>query len=576
MSSDANETARVTDAAPSLESVLAALGVPSHHVRSAKARAEATGEPMTSILLDYGFLSPERTAQAIARLSRGFGYFSRQEAEAIDAGALERAGARLARFSGYVPVGVDERSGALVVAVPEPAASVQAANELRGRRLRFVIASRHTIERVYRRFFADTGRQIDEALERARRIGRAQEAQDDPEALRDVLGSLLRHACYSMASDLYFHSTGRIGVVKMAVDGVSRALRVMPLDLYGRLWNRIAMDARVREEDLRQGLREGTIDFGGREQAGPYADLLERYSFRLELGLAKSGPTAVVRILDRQAETAELAALGFAPRVAEHLRRYARSGHGLVLITGPTGSGKTTTLYAMLKEIDPEAASIQSIEFPVEYQHGLWMQYELPSTARDEGEEMGRRLKGLLRNAPNVILIGEIRDEGVARTTLDAAHTGHLVFSTLHTNSAAGALLRLRRLGVPGEDLGEALLGVLAQRLARKLCPGCREPDRRAETAGFLSGTRDARPMRPRDGGCAACGGTGYRGRVPIYELLHVTHVVRELIERGAPVMEIEREGVGDKGSMWNMGLDLVAEGVISIDELLRVARPRD
>lgn len=569
MSSEAE--ARAAAEAASLAAVLSDLGVPAHHVRSARARAEATGEPLTSILLDYGFLSPERTAMAIARLSRGYGYFSWQDAEAIDAGELERLGLRLGRFSGYAPVGLDS-DGALVVAVPEPAASVSAANELRGRRLRFVIASRRTIERVYRRFFADTGRQIDEALARARGQGRGAEA-DGPETLRDVLGSLLRHACYSEASDLYLHSTGRVGVAKMSVDGVSRLLRVLPPELYGRLLNRIAMDARIREEDLRQGLREGELDFGGREQAGPYADLLDRYSFRLELGLAKSGPTAVVRILDRQAETAELDALGFDATTAWRLRRYARTGHGLVLITGPTGSGKTTTLYAMLKEIDPEAVSVQSIEFPVEYRHGLWMQYEIPSIARDEGEEMGRRLKGLLRNAPNVILIGEIRDEGVARTTLDAAHTGHLVFSTLHTNSAAGALLRLRRLGVPGEDLGEALLGILAQRLARRLCERCKVPDSRPGTQALLGG---AAAFRARDGGCPACAGAGYRGRIPIYELLHVNGKVRGLIERGAPVIEIEREAIGAEGSMWAMGLKLVAGGKTSVDELLRVARPDD
>ncbi|PZP48865.1 MAG: hypothetical protein DI596_16025, partial [Azospira oryzae] len=242
-----------------------------------------------------------------------------------------------------------------------------------------------------------------------------------------------------------------------------------------------------------------------------------------------------------------------------------------------TGSGKTTTLYAMLKGIDPETSSIQSIEFPVEYRHGLWMQYEVPVVAEDEGTEMAKRLKGLLRNAPNVILIGEIRDEGVARIALDAAHTGHLVFSTLHTNSAPSALLRLRRLGVGGEDLASALLGILAQRLVRRLCTRCREPDERPETAGLLKS--EAGPtiaFRARDGGCPACGGTGYRGRRVINELLHASTRVRELIERGATVGEIERNGIVEGGSMWNMGLRLVAAGETSIDEIMRVTRPED
>lgn len=559
----------------SMADVLEELGVPRHHILAAADRARSTSEPITSILLDYGFLSPEKTALAIANM-HGYPYFSREDADAIDGSALAGLGIDMPRFSGYVPVAVEK--DIIVVAVSDPARSTQASNELRGRRLRFVVASRQTIERVYRRWYANTGRQIDEAMEQCRRIARERAAADEdhPEAIRNLLGGIVRHACYNGASDLYFHSTGRIGVVKMAVDGASRILRAIPQEIYSRLLNRMIVDANVRMEDLRQGLREAALDFGGPARAGPLADLLERYRFRLELGEAKSGPTAVIRILDLHGETAELDALGFEPGTLSKLRRYVKTGHGLVLITGPTGSGKTTTLYAMLKEIDPETSSIQSIEFPVEYRHGLWMQYEVPVIAEDEGAEMAKRLKGLLRNAPNVILIGEIRDEGVARIALDAAHTGHLVFSTLHTNDAPSAMLRLRRLGVGGEDMASALLGVLAQRLVRKLCTRCREPDIRSDTAKLLNANGGMTVYRARDGGCPACGGTGYRGRRLIHELLHVSPHVRGLIESGATVGEIGRNGLTEDGSMWNMGLRLVAAGETSIDEIMRVTRPED
>jgi type II secretory ATPase GspE/PulE/Tfp pilus assembly ATPase PilB-like protein len=179
-----------------------------------------------------------------------------------------------------------------------------------------------------------------------------------------------------------------------------------------------------------------------------------------------------VRLLDRQSNAAEFEALEFDSETSRKLKEYSQSKTGLVLVTGPTGSGKTTTLYAMIKQIDPTERWIQTIENPIEYRHGLWFQYEVPKAA---GEEKGaaKLLKGLLRNAPDVCLVGEVRDAEVGNILLELSNTGHLVFSTLHNNNAALALTRLKNFGLDMYGLASVLQGILAQRLVRTLCRHC-------------------------------------------------------------------------------------------------------
>jgi type IV pilus assembly protein PilB len=247
------------------------------------------------------------------------------------------------------------------------------------------------------------------------------------------------------------------------------------------------------------------------------------------------------------------------------------------LVTGPTGSGKTTTLYAVLKRIDPVERSVQSIENPIEYRHGLWQQYELRKDNQNEGEEYNKWLKALLRNAPDVILVGEVRDAKVAQILLDAANTGHLAFATLHTNNAAMALARLKALALDMNTLASVLVGILAQRLVRILCIRCCVPDDSDETAQALDvpyladGTLN--PHRAGDG-CEYCDFTGYRGRRMVYEILEVDARVQTLIEKDSTPSTIARAGIAADRTMWACGLKLVASGATSLEELRRVAKP--
>jgi len=272
----------------------------------------------------------------------------------------------------------------------------------------------------------------------------------------------------------------------------------------------------------------------------------------------------VIRLLDRESTTADFDSLGFDATTAGTLRRLIQQSSGLLLITGPTGSGKTTTLYALLKLIDPEQVSVQSIEHPVEFQHGLWMQYEVRRLADHEGQEWARWLKGLLRNAPRVILMGEVRDGETARILMEGANTGHLVVTSLHANSAASAVGRLRRLGVDAGDLADALLAVLAQRLVRTLCPACSEADPDA-------GPDQPRLRRAAPQGCPECRHTGYRGRRLVHELLLSNPRVREAILEGSPSDALRDAGYLAGQTLWHSGGALLATGQTSREELERV-----
>src|SRR5574343_1582631 len=250
---------------------------------------------------------------------------------------------------------------------------------------------------------------------------------------------------------------------------------------------------------------------------------------------------------------------------------------GLFLVTGPTGSGKSTTLYGALKLIDPVSRWVQTIENPIEYSHGLWMQYQVPRSAADEGAGAASILKGLLRNAPDVSLLGEVRDAEIGRLLLELANTGHLAKSTLHANSAADAITRLKLFGLDMPGLASVLLGILAQRLIRCLCPKCKVPEDRAEVLGQMA-MDWIRPMQPTPyqashGGCPFCNYTGYHGRHMVYELLDVNANVVKAIEDDRPPNTIAQAGIEPNGNLRANAMRLVARGLTSMDVVNQLVR---
>ena len=552
--------------------ILTELEVKESHVRISLQRAALTGEPLPKIMSDYGFLTGDQVAQAVSKLT-GYDYFPSSEMDNVDPTLL--ADYTLSTYRKFVPIGRAE-DGALLVAIPEDSVVNAARNEFYKERTRFVIASEHTIQTLYRKYFAQTEEAFDKAVHKFLESvqGPGQLGEEDSGLIREVFGSLLRHACYSGASDLYLYKSEHVGVIKLKINGVGTLFRSINPDMFDRLLTKLVTD-NSKVDDLRREPQESVLEFSD-EDTRQFEDITSRFRFRLELTESRNVRNAVIRVLDKQSAATQLTQLGFDDHTYSAIHRMSNAATGLIIVTGPTGSGKTTTLYAMLKSIDPVERSIQSIENPVEYRHGLWQQYEIRKDAENEGEEFNKWLKALLRNAPDVILMGEVRDKEVAQILLDAANTGHLAFTTLHTNTAALALARLKRLEVDQQTLASVLLGILAQRLVRVLCPHCKVPDSRPETLGEMSEARDYlgahyTPFQ-QGAGCPHCNYTGYRGRRMIYELLQVTPEVRRLIEEGAPPSHIGKQGILAASTMWANGMRLIADGYTSFDEVTRVA----
>jgi type II secretory ATPase GspE/PulE/Tfp pilus assembly ATPase PilB-like protein len=288
---------------------------------------------------------------------------------------------------------------------------------------------------------------------------------------------------------------------------------------------------------------------------------------RLSLIPTIYGENAVLRLLSSAAKIGQVASLGMPEATRESFERMISKPHGMVLVTGPTGSGKTTTLYTALNQINTPERNIMTIEDPVEIRLPMVRQVQANAAI---GMNFASALRSMLRQDPDVILVGEIRDEETAKIAMQAALTGHLVFSTLHTNDAVGAIPRLREFGVPSFALNNALLGVMAQRLVRKVCTDCSvedsPPDHELVALGidpmgdhkFVTGS-----------GCAKCMSTGYKGRTGVYELFSATAPVRELIDIDAPFADLVRASrESGMRSMLECGVELAQMGITTIEEV--------
>lgn len=558
----------------SMRDILLGMGVKASHVEIAMRRTAQTGEPLAQIMRDFGFLSGEGVAQAVSLQTR-FPYFSAEDAEQINKADLK--GVPLKEFKKYVPVGKDSQNR-LLVAVPDGSVVNEAQNAYYNYKTQMVVASERTIQQVYRKHFANSAAAFDKLVQQFAEITAPGRKKEDDETavglIRDIYFGLLRHACYSGASDLYLYRSDYIGIVRLKINGVGTIFRTIDLNLYDRLLNKLVQD-NTKAEDLRVRPKESIVEFN-EDDKKRNPDLANRFGFRLELTESRGIRSAVIRILDKNASATDLEKLGFDKDTYEAIAKVAKTSTGFFLVTGPTGSGKTTSLYAILKSIDAVERSVQSIENPIEYKHGLWMQFETRKDAQNEGEEANEWLKALLRNAPDVILVGEVRDKGVANICLNAANTGHLVFATLHTNDAVMAMARLKSMEIDLDVLGSVLLGILAQRLLRLLCKDCKVPDNTEYTRKLLAGETylGAAIRKPfqAGAGCPNCDYTGYRGRRMIYELLQMNPNVREALEKGEPPSVLARHGMPEERTMWATGARLVAEGLTSLEELERVA----
>jgi type II secretory ATPase GspE/PulE/Tfp pilus assembly ATPase PilB-like protein len=382
---------------------------------------------------------------------------------------------------------------------------------------------------------------------------------NQPPVIRYV-NLLVREAYDAGASDIHLES-GRGGLAaRFRLDGVLAPAPEPPAELHHAVVSRVKLLAELDIAERR------------RPQDGRIRVRLEQRELDLRVSTVPTlfGESVVLRLLDRGGRPVTLRELGMPSAVLAGMERLARRPHGMLLATGPTGSGKTTTLYAALGLREAAAEKIVTVEDPVEYQLSGVTQVPVH---RQAGVTFAAALRSILRQDPDVVMVGETRDPETAEIAVQAAMTGHLVFSTLHTNDAVSAVPRLLDLGIPDYLVAATVEGVLAQRLVRRVCDGCRvEYEPPPEAVARLAGEGE-RPRRlVRGAGCRACRGTGFRGRVGVFELLEMDDAVREAVAARAPQAELRARALAAgmrplRADAW----EKVIRGLTTVDEVLRV-----
>ncbi|OBS31931.1 type II secretion system protein GspE [Tepidimonas fonticaldi] len=350
--------------------------------------------------------------------------------------------------------------------------------------------------------------------------------------------------------------------VRYRVDGVIATHEVLPSALAAAVTSRVKLMAHL-------DIAERRLPQDGRIRSRVKGRDLD---LRVSTAPTVHGESVVMRVLDRSSVRFELDQMGFAPDTLAHFRALVERPHGILLVTGPTGSGKTTTLYAALAKIDADAHKIITVEDPVEYQLPGINQIQVHSAI---GLTFARTLRAILRQDPDIIMIGEMRDAETAQIAVQSALTGHLVLSTLHTNTAAGAVIRLQDMGIERYLITSSVIGVLSQRLVRRLCPACKAPQtptpRALQDTGLDRFLAAGQPIY-RPVGCDQCRGTGYLGRTGVHELLMLDDALRRSILDGADAARLHAQAVqAGMLTLRDDGLRKVASGETSLDEVLRV-----
>jgi type IV pilus assembly protein PilB len=546
----------------SIPAVIAELEFASRErVDEAIAKAKASGRPPEQELLEDGAISVDQLARATAqRFSLCHVDLTRFK---IDLAALNLLSSQAARRLNAAPIGFDER-GRLRVAISDPS-NVIALDDLKlmtGHEVQPVVASPEDIQALIGRMS-----RLDEAVAEAVEQGEAEladvteirESADDAPVMK-LVNSIIAQAVEELASDIHFEPEGKDMRVRFRVDGVLRETTHIPRRMVAGVVSRVKImaDLDIAERRVPQDGRVSlTVD-------GHAIDTRVVTMPRVD------GEGIVMRILDKSAALIGLDQLGMSEQSAALFQAGFRRSHGAVLATGPTGSGKSTTLYGALNEINEPHRNIITIEDPVEYQLAGLNQLQVNVKA---GLTFASGLRAMLRADPDVIMVGEIRDGETAKIAVESALTGHLVLSTLHTNDAPSAITRLTEMGIEPFLTASAVSTVVAQRLVRQLCTHCKRRTTLSvsslERAGF-SVAFDLDAYEPV--GCARCGNSGYKGRTGLYEVMPITDEIRDLTVERAAAEEIRKIAVAQgMRPLRADGFEKVKNGITSIAEVARV-----
>jgi len=453
--------------------------------------------------------------------------------------------------------------------------------------VRLVLASPMAISRYTAEFFAlaksvraankSTGQGGFGSFEQLVELGKANKQLDaNDQGVVQVVDWLWQYAFDQRASDIHLEPRREQGVIRFRIDGVLHPVYQMPMGVMNAMIARIKLLGRMDVVEKRRP-QDGRIKT---LRPGIGAARGDEVEMRLSTLPTAFGEKLVMRIFDPEVTVKDLSALGFAPHDALRWEGLTKRPHGIVLVTGPTGSGKTTTLYATLKRLATEEVNVSTVEDPIEMIEPAFNQVQVqPHLDLD----FAQGLRALMRQDPDIIMVGEIRDLPTAEMAVQAALTGHLVFTTLHTNDAPAAIMRLMELGIPPYLINATVLGVLTQRLVRTLCPACRTREDEATATASRQTLSDLvkpwkvsgsyRPYQPV--GCVDCRMTGFRGRMGLYELLVVTEAFKEKVSREPQLESLHKQAITDGMRPLRLaGAVRVAEGLTTLDEVLACTPP--
>jgi type IV pilus assembly protein PilB len=541
----------------------------------AKKLAAQSGKSVADELIRLGYASGDDVMRAMAQ-EHGLDFVNLNEV-VIPPAIVELVPESVARENTVLPLSEDDRTLKVIMSDPLDFETRDKLQFILNRNIEIALAPREMIQEAINRHygqidgesadsmlqeFTDTAIDFTETAEEA--VG-AEEAVDESSApIVKLVQLIISEAVQLRASDIHIEPFEDRVRIRYRIDGVLVERDSPPKRLLGALLSRVKILAKMDIAERRRP-QDGRIKITAGQK---------ELDLRVSVLPTNHGQSAVMRLLDKDNIRVGVRQLGLSESDFRQFRQLIKRPNGIVLVTGPTGSGKTTTLYAALNELNRPDVKIITAEDPVEYYLPGINQVEV---RHNIGLDFARIIRSMLRQAPNIILVGEMRDAETASMGIQASLTGHLVFSTLHTNDAPGAITRMVDMGVPAYLVASSVIAVLAQRLVRVNCPKCKQPYQPSEAVLAEAGITPemaAKATFMKGRGCSNCSGGGYRGRLGIFELMMMTSKIRELTFEGAPTQQIRKFAVSQGMTpLYNDGIAKVLKGITTVEEVFRNAK---
>jgi type IV pilus assembly protein PilB len=530
-------------------------------LEKAKELQRQKGGRLDDVLVKQGFVTAEELA-IILSIQLNIPLIDLKR-HTVQARALRIIPEELARKHMFIPMDIVNDALIVVMADPEDIRTIEDIKVQAKMRVEVALGIRSDIERainIYYRSSGDIEKKVSQLLPAREKEIKEVATITTSTPITETLELLITQAVKDRASDIHIEPQEDRLRIRYRIDGILHDIFSFPMNVHSPLVSRVKILSKMDISEQR------------RPQDGQFSIKVNDNEIDIRTATMETpyGERVSLRILDKSMVLFTLAELGFQPDVLKQYRRMLRSPHGMILAGGPTGSGKTTTLYASINELDKNELNIMTIEDPIEYSFTNINQTQVNNKA---GITFSGGLRAIMRNDPDVILVGEIRDKDTVKTATQSSLTGHLVLSSIHANDAVGVLYRLMDLEADPASISTTLIGVISQRMVRRVCTNCRTPYQPSEEelAAYHEEMRENDVIFYRGTGCDYCTNTGYRGRIGIFEFMIMSEPIRKLLRNLGEASEIRAQAISEGMiTMRQDGMQKVKQGITSISEVMR------